>query len=90
MAARYLEVRETDDLLYFRVHLDTSQVNANRRPDRYWVIERTYLKDMPLEEIEADLAGVVQFEIQRRQAIRGSGHLVPLSATFHPLSGKMV
>lgn len=88
--ARYLEIREAENLYYFKIHLDTSRLNSNRRPDTFWVIERIYLKDMPIEEIQAELAKVVQHEIDRRNAIRGSGYLVSDKAKVHPLSGTMV
>jgi hypothetical protein len=90
VAARYLEVREDEACFFFRVHLDTHRINSKRRPDQYWVIERTYLKDMPIEEIQEELAKAVQWEIDRRKALRDSGYLVSGKAAVHPLSGAMV
>lgn len=90
MAARYLEIREDENLYFFKVHLDVHRVTSNRRPDAFWVIERVYLKDMPIEEIQAELAKIVQHEIDRRKTLRGSGYLVSGTAKVHPLSGTMV
>ncbi len=88
MAARYLTVTETNSAWTFKVHLDVARINSHRQPDSAWVIERTYLKDMPLEQVEKELARIVQHEIARRRS-----PLVGLSAEearLHPLSGKMV
>jgi len=88
--ARYLQVLDDENSWFFRIHLDISRVNSHRQPDSYWVIERVYLKDMSLEQIEEELARVVQYEIERRRAPRSPGQVVSSKASVHPLSGRML
>jgi len=88
MFAKYLSVLETENAWLFEIHLDVGRINSQRQPDSAWVIRRVFLKDMPLEQVEKEIAKIVQYEVARRRS-RLPG-VATGSIKVHPLSGAMV